>query len=191
MFKKRVCILAFFSLVFSIIASAQDFRLVDYSKGYYNPHQPDKMVKLSLMKKVMPLTIEDFNGDGKPDTILYKLSMHGGQIATIVVYDPKEDDWITLYKMDLNGYGGYDGVWFYQVNIPGSTPMLIIYTGRSDYRMVTVAKYDSVQKKYVTKDYKVFNKNLFPHRFVINKKKILNQNGSNQDTFEEIPVDGM
>jgi hypothetical protein len=173
------------------IAGAQDFRIVEYTKGYYNPRTPEKQIKINVMKKAMPLATYDFDKDGTMDSLNYKMSLKGGQIATIMTFDAKEDDWVTLYKSDLKNFGGEDGVWFYQLDnkAGGGPPMYVVYTSRKDGKFVTVIQYDTVAKKFKTKDYPVFTKNLFPHKFVANKKKILNQNGNNEETFEEIPVE--
>jgi hypothetical protein len=193
---KKILILTLALLSFSALANAQaaaDFRIIDYVKGYDQPHPADKQMKINVMKKVMPLTIYDFNKDGVADTLLYKMSANGGQIGTIQVYDPKEDDWIRLYRMDLKGYSGEDGVWFYQLNTANNgEPLLLIYTGRKDHKFLTIIKYDMAAKKYVSKDYDLNIKNLFPHKYAVNKKKIMNQNGANsaeKESYDDIPTE--
>ena len=193
---KRTLLLSLAAICFSVLVKAQaaaDFRIVDVVKGYAQDHPADKKMRINVMKKVMPLTTYDFDKDGVVDTILYKLSSAGGQICTIKVYDAKQDEWVTLYKMDLTGYSGEDGVWFYQLNAANNgEPLLLVYTGRKDHKFLTIIKYDMTAHKYTTKDYDLNTKNLFPHKYVVNKKKILNQNGSNTEESEgynDIPTE--
>ncbi len=174
--------------LFGLALQAQDFKIIDYTKGYEQEHAPDKKIKIQVLKKATPLTVADFNKDGIMDTIIYKLSMGGGQTATIQVFDPKADDWIYLYKMSLSNFGGEDGLWFYQINTP-EEPRLLTYTARTGNKFVTIFGYDAVGKKYVTKEYKLNPKNLFPHKYVVNKRKLWNHSGANsseKDAYEEI-----
>ncbi|MCX6351966.1 MAG: hypothetical protein NTX03_08895 [Bacteroidetes bacterium] len=170
---------------------SQDFRIVESNQGYYNPLKAEKIIKVNPLQKKQVLTTWDFNKDGKMDTIFYRKSTSGGDIATVVVFDVKEDEWITLYKMDLKGYGGFDGIWFYQLaDKTGGTPHFVIYTGRTDKKFCTVIRYDAAIGKFKYHDYPLFEKNVFPHRYVDNKNKILNQNSiSSQEEFESIKVE--
>ena len=185
---KKVLLLSVALLCISMMAHAQaaaDFRIVDMDQGYAKEHKADKQARINVMKKRYALTTHDFDKDGKVDTLLYKLSSAGGQISTIQVFDAKEDDWVTLYKVDMAGYGGEDGVWFYQLdNANNGEPLILVYTGRKDHKMLTIIKYDLTAHKYTTKNYDLNNKNLFPHKYVVNKKKIMNQNGSNTEERE-------
>ena len=193
---KKTFLISLTLLCFSLIVKGQaaaDFRIVDYVKGYPQDHPADKKMKINVMKKAMPLTTYDFDKDGVVDTIIYKLSSAGGQICTIVVYDAKLDDWVTLYKFDLKGYSGEDAVFFYPLNSANNgEPLLLIYTMRKDHKMLTIIKYDQAAHKYVNKDYDLNTKNLFPHKYVVNKKKIMNQNGANteeKDGYTDMPTE--
>ena len=193
---KKALLLSLALICFSVIAKAQagaDFRIIDYIKGYPQDHPADKKFRINVMKKAVPLTTYDFDKDGVVDTILYKLSNAGGQISTVQVYDAKADDWMTLYKSDLKGYGGEDAVWFYQLNNANNgEPLLMIYTARKDHKFLTLIKYDAAAHKFVNKDYELNNKNLFPHKYVVNKKKIMNQNGANteeKEGYTDIPTE--
>jgi hypothetical protein len=173
--------------------SAQDFKLVDYTEGFDKVHPADKTQKINVMKGRAQLTWFDFDKNGKQDTIVYKLytGVGGVMTASIQVFDAKEDDWVKLYKMELNGFGGEDGLWFYQLN-ESPTPRLLFYTARNGNKFLTIVTYDAVGKKFVSKEYKLNPKNLFPHYYVVNKKQIRNHSGANSgemEAYEKIKVE--
>lgn len=179
-------------LLAGLSAKAQDFKVIDYTKGYEVEHKPDKSQKVNIMKPAIALTFFDFDRDGKQDTILYKRSMSGGETAIFRVFDSKADDWVTLLKFNLLKFGGEDGMWFYQLNeAPGAPPRLLIYVKTTTNKFLQMITYDQVTKKYISKEYKLNPKNLFPHKYVVNKKKVWSHSGANseeRDAYEEIEV---
>jgi hypothetical protein len=175
----------------SLLLKAQDFKIIDYKEGFETEHKADKQSKIFVNRRTQ-LTFMDFDKDGKMDTLVYNKSTVGGDFATIKVFDRKEDDWVILYKMSLDKFGGEDGIWFFQINsTPTASPRILIYTARSGNKFVTCITYDPVAKKYLTSEYKLNPKNLFPHKYAVNKNKLWNHTGANsgeKEAYEMITV---
>ena len=48
-------------LLAGLSAKAQDFKVIDYTKGYEVEHKPDKSQKVNIMKPAIALTFFDFD----------------------------------------------------------------------------------------------------------------------------------
>lgn len=168
-------------------SNASDLKFMDYTKGYYSDHKPDLATRINLRAKWTPLASFDFNGDGQKDTVFFKMNETAGKFATVVVYDEKEDDWRTLFKQNMANMSSDDVIWFYQSTFPGAAaPFWVVYNQNHSDKFCTLIQYDAANKTFTNKDYKLFAKNLFPHKFLVNKKKIQNQNGSTEQIFEDV-----
>ena len=169
--------------------NAPDFKIVDITRGNESVHE-SKMEKIPTFKKLQMLAIYDFDGDGIMDTLYYKLGTKNNTItATIIWFDNKKDDWITLYSMNIQGLAGTDGIYFFTTNLD-ATPALefVVYTVKAGYKSATIIRYKTDQKAFMSTEYVLNSKNYYPHKLVVNKRLFHNAKGADEQTFDELPL---
>jgi len=177
------------SLGYATGQNVPDFKIVDITRGNETVHE-NKYVKIPTFKKEVMLAVYDFNGDGILDTIYYRLGTKSNTItATVVWYDVKKDDWITLYSMNIQGLAGTDGVYFFTTNLDATpAPEFVVYTVKKDYKSATIIRYKSDLKGFMSTEYVLNPKNYYPHKLVVNKRLFHNAKGSDEQTFDEMPL---